>query len=351
MISQMSAGVSATINTSDRGGELGIRKAAVCLGIIAGLLMMRGGAVFADDHGQKKSQTFDIDEESARRALERTLVQSGALLLKPGDAEVGFGFSYARDYSAAAGYFIQGGEAVLSMNDGRSSTASLSLQLKVGLPWDSQFELSAPYYYVEQSLLTRAGSSVVEGAKQYGQGMGDVAVAVAKTLLREENGSFGDLVLRFGWDSDSGEGADRGIRLSGSGYQEYTAALSLLKRQDPMVFSANVGHRRALKDVEAPWHVSSVSISLGMMLAASPETSLSFAVNQDILDGIEIDGEEVEGTDRVIGSFVVGASSIVGRRSFVNVSLSTGLTDDSPDYTFGISYSHRFVGLLAPGGR
>lgn len=237
------------------------------------------------------------------------------------------------------------------MNDGRSSTASLSLQLKVGLPWDSQFELSAPYYYVEQSLLTRAGSSVVEGAKQYGQGMGDVAVAVAKTLLREENGSFGDLVLRFGWDSDSGEGADRGIRLSGSGYQEYTAALSLLKRQDPMVFSANVGHRRALKDVEAPWHVSSVSISLGMMLAASPETSLSFAVNQDILDGIEIDGEEVEGTDRVIGSFVVGASSIVGRRSFVNVSLSTGLTDDSPDYTFGISYSHRFVGLLAPGGR
>ena len=58
----------------------------------------------ADENGAPTTSTesiaapgqFKVDEEAAERALERTLVQTGALLLPYGQLDVQSGFSYAR---------------------------------------------------------------------------------------------------------------------------------------------------------------------------------------------------------------------------------------------------------------
>ena len=46
--------------------------------------------------GRSGPGTFEVDEEAAQRALERTLTQSGALLLPPPTIQVTHSFSYRR---------------------------------------------------------------------------------------------------------------------------------------------------------------------------------------------------------------------------------------------------------------
>jgi hypothetical protein len=85
-----------------------------------------------------------------------------------------------------------------------------------------------------------------------------------------------------------------------------------------------------------------VGFSLGTVLAASPETSLSFFFNQTFADDTKFDGDTINGSDQVIGTLSLGAATILGRNVLLSITGEVGLTDDAPDYAIGASLPIRF---------
>jgi hypothetical protein len=127
----------------------------------------------------------------------------------------------------------------------------------------------------------------------------------------------------------------------GGGFNEVGGSLSAVKRQDPLAFVGSVSYAKSFEhdDVEPG---DEIGFSLGTVLAASPETSLSFFFSQTFADDTKIDGEKIDGSDQVVGTFGVGAATTLGRNVLLSVTGNIGLTDDAPEYLVGVSLPIRF---------
>jgi hypothetical protein len=175
-----------------------------------------------------------------------------------------------------------------------------------------------------------------------GVGFGDLRIGAAKGLLRER-GWRPDLIARVSWNSDTGE-TDDGITL-GSGFHELTGSLAAIKRQDPLVFVGTVSYSESFEDEVGDVDIdpgSEIGFSLGTVLAASPETSLRFFLAQSFAGEVEVDGEEVDGSDQVSTSLIIGASSVLAPRVLLDITAGVGLTEDAPDYSVTVSLPIRF---------
>ncbi len=282
---------------------------------------------------------FEVDEEAAERALERTLVVTGALLLPFGQADIQPSFTYIRSEQEAPPLFFAQGRQLIASQDVRRNTFNGELFLRVGLPFDSQLELGIPYRYVEQQVVTEVGFGARAETESHGSGFGDIGFGLAKGLLHERNW-WPDLIGRVTWDTDSGETSDDGFSLGG-GFNELQGSLTMTKRQDPLVFigSASYGTTFEKDDINPG---DQLGFSVGALLAASPETSLRVILNQTFVNELEIGDGAISGSDQVIGTLNFGASSIIGRGKFLDLTAEMGLTDEAADYSVGISVAIRF---------
>lgn len=281
---------------------------------------------------------FEVDEEAAQRALERTLVITGALLLPYGQFEVQPGFLYTRSQNDFPALVRAGNGTVAAAVDSRADAIGGNVFMRLGLPLDSQLEFYVPYQSIDREVVVRQGGTVLSDDDNRGTGFGDIRLGLAKTLLREKHW-WPDVIARFTWDSDTGQTPSR-VAL-GSGFDELQGSVTLTKRQDPLVFIGSVAYQSAFekRDIR-PGDV--LSFSLGAVLAASPETSLRVVLSQNFIDRVEVNGNALKGTDRVSSTLNFGASSILGRGLFLDFTAGIGLTKDSPDYTVGVSLAKRF---------
>ncbi len=282
---------------------------------------------------------FEVDEDAVERALERTLVRTGALLLPVGKIEVEPNFSYTRREDDSPTFVTQGGVTFIGESERRRDEFQAGLALRLGLPFDSQLELSVPYQFVDQSTVTSVGFSELLETSDSGSALGDVSVGLAHTFLRER-GWLPDLVGRVRWDSDTGKRVDNGVSLGG-GFNEVSASLTAIKRQDPLAFVGSVTYQTAFEtdDIDPG---DTIGFSVGVFLAASPETSLRFIFDQQFINEQEVGGLETDGSDQTIGTFTIGTSSVLDRGLLLDVAGSIGLTNDGPDYAVFISLPIRF---------
>ena len=89
-------------------------------------------------------------EEEAERALERSLVSTGVLLLPFGQVEVQPNASYVRRENQAPVISSINGDLVLSQQKVRRNEFQQSLSSRGGLPFDTQLEFNLPYNEVDQ---------------------------------------------------------------------------------------------------------------------------------------------------------------------------------------------------------
>jgi hypothetical protein len=291
-------------------------------------------APVADPGAPAAPGTFAVDPEDAERALERTLVQTGALLLPFGAIDVEPGFIYQRRETTTPFLFVaaSGASQVGKLDTGENELIA-SLDLRLGLPWTSQFELGVPYAYEDQSQVFSGREESTSAS-----GFGDVTVGFAKELLRER-GWGPDLIGRVTWSSDTGQEKD-GLLL-GSGFHSITGSLTALKRQDPLAFVASGFYRTSFEkdDIEPG---DEFGFILGTVLAASPDTSLSLSLQQIFAKELKIDDRSFAGSDQISSLLVVGASTVLGPGVLLSVNAGVGLTDDAPDYFVRISLPIRF---------
>lgn len=291
-------------------------------------------APVADPGAPAAPGTFAVDPEDAERALERTLVQTGALLLPPGAIDLEPGFIYRRwETTTPASFVAASGASRVGKLDIGENELIASLDLRLGLPWTSQFELSVPYAYKDRS---EVFADREESTSAFG--FGDVTLGFAKELLRER-GWRPDLIGRVTWSSDTGQEKD-GLLL-GSGFHSITGSLTALKRQDPLAFVASGFYGTSFeKDDAEPG--DEFGFIFGTVLAASPETSLSLSLQQLFAKERKVDDRSLAGSDQISSLFVVGASTVLGPGVLLSVNAGVGLTDDAPDYFVRISLPIRF---------
>lgn len=278
--------------------------------------------------------------EAAERALERSLVLSGAVLMPAGLAEIEPVFVYLRHELDSPIFFQEGGQQFIANETARTNTLEASVLLRAGLPRDMQLELGLPYRYVKEDRTIEVGGAIraTDGAGD--SGTGDLRIGVAKTLHRGR-GAQSSLVGRLTWDTGTGHEDTGAVSLGRFGSDEVELSLSGTNRQDPLVFIGNVFYRRALDDPNVK-PGDQLGFSFGALLAASPDTSLRVVLDQTYEEEIMLDGVTVPGSDAVIAGLLFGASSNIGVGKFLDVWVQAGLTDAAPAYTFGVAYAVRF---------
>ncbi len=275
---------------------------------------------------------LEVDEDAAERALERTLVATGALLLPYRQAEVEPAIIYS--YSETGSDL----PSLATVDKVQRAEITGILGLRLGLPFDSQVEMAIPYNYAHQKTVLQIGGAR-DSRSGSGNAWGDIKVGLAKTLLRE-GPWWPDLIGRVTYDSNTGEKFDNDVALDG-GFNRIRGALTALKRQDPFAFVATVSYDNAFEDDNLR-PGNRFGLGLAAVLAASPETSLRFGLQQSFINDVEFNGEVINDSDQTQSVLQVGLSSVLGPGVLFDISAGVGLTDDSPDYTLGISIPIRF---------
>ena len=240
-----------------------------------------------------------VDEEAAATALERALVQRGALLLPVGVLQLEPSFAFARQETDAPTRFLQNGEEIIAADEARSDYLASILALRAGLPFESQLTLSLPYVYTNTDTVTRIDGAGEREESLDASGFGDLSVTLAKGLMRER-GWRPDVIAEVSWNTDTGE-TDDGVEL-GSGFNEVAASVTASKSQDPLVFVAGLSYSHAFED-DGIRPGDAFGFSLGTVLAASPETSLQFFLDNAFFMDTKVDGRDVPGSDDVVAIF------------------------------------------------
>jgi hypothetical protein len=279
-----------------------------------------------------------VDEIAAERALERTLVQAGALLLPQGSFEITPSLSMGvNDLEVATVVDTGAGDELGVLRIDRTSY-SLGLTARIGLPFDSQLELGIPYQSVkEETALSVVDGSIGDGSRT-GRGTGDFVIGISKTLLRE-NGSAPDVVGRLTWNTGEGTESDDGVIL-GSGFSSLTGSLSFVKRLDPLALFLALDYQDSGSSGGiAPGNAFGVSFGTG--LAVSPESSLFGSISHRSVSETKIGGETVADSDLDITSLTLGFSTILRRGTLLNLYTEIGMSDAAADYTLGFSMPMR----------
>ncbi len=300
------------------------------------------GAPTGDELPPPPSETqagiTEVDPEDAERALDVSLVNVGGLLLAPGRLQVTPSVSYTRSEQNVTS-LIGGTQLFIGDQESDRDIVGLDLSARLGLPWDSQVELSLPARAVRQEDVTLQDDGTSRDDHSTGYGLGDISVGLSKTLARED-GWRPDLIGNVGVTLPTGEESDNGVFLGG-GFTSFEVGLSATKRQDPLVFVLSGSHARTLEhDNIKPGPATSLGFTT--LLAASPETSLRWGLSTTFFDDTEFDGRDIDGSGGVAASLTFGGSSVIGPGRVVDLSTSIGLTDDASAFSVRLSLPMSF---------
>jgi hypothetical protein len=280
-------------------------------------------------------------DEGGLTALERTLVREGGLLLPEGVIEVEPSLSYLYQESARGVSVLQDDGIVTEQANVREDNVEASVTARIGLPWDSQLELTVPYNFIDERVNV-VGTELGRDT----HGFGDINIGLTHQLVRER-GWVPDVLAAVAWTANTGKGDPNesdGLAI-GSGYHSLQAGLTFVKSQDPIVFFGGLNYLARLSEDTSAGRLDpgdGVALRLGTALAASPYTSLRFVVSHTLAGKTSIDGQDAAGSDTRAASFEIGGGTVLGDSTLLDVSATIGITDDAPDFQFAVSLPTRF---------
>jgi hypothetical protein len=271
---------------------------------------------------------FEVSPEAAERALERTLVATGNLLVPTGFAEIEPLFSYTRREVSS--------QVLFNVNRNELFPA---LDARLGLPWESQIEAALPWNFNEQQVTDAVVSPPQLQSNRWGNSVGDLTIGLAKTFVHE-SGWIPTVLGRVNWEAPTGPLRTNGVPMT-SGFNRLTFSVTALKRQDPLVFVATGGYTKAFEANHLD-PGNQFNFTTGAFLATSPETTLRTVLSQNFLQDISVNGVTIPGSNTVQPILTFGASSILGRGILVDLQVGLGLTNTAPKYQVILSSTYRF---------
>src|SRR5690242_15002548 len=142
------------------------------------------------------------EQDPNLRALERTLVEQGGLLVPRGSFEIEPQLMYTHKQTQGLEVISisPGGAASLDVVNRRAEALDAELMLRGGLPFESQLELLVPYAYRDQ-VLERTFAQTEQS--RHDSGLGDVQLTLSKQWLQERPG-LPSLLTSLNWKTTTG---------------------------------------------------------------------------------------------------------------------------------------------------
>jgi hypothetical protein len=278
-------------------------------------------------------------EDEGARALERTLVRAGGLVLPKGAFELEPRLQYTYRGFEGLRIVTTGGISQIAPQDISRNHLEASLALRAGLPWSMQAEVRVPYVWAYEDRATLSASRESERIS----GLGDIELALTRQFLDERRGRPALLGV-LNWKSVTGE--HELARLSpGSGFPQLQAALTAVMRQDPLVFFGTVSYAHVFERERSGTDVDpgdSIGLKVGSLLAASPETSLRAGFDFTRSGRAKVAGSSVAGSDATVGILELGLATLLTGKTLLDVELGIGVTPDAPDFRVRLALPIRF---------
>lgn len=284
----------------------------------------------------------DVTDDDLNRALSRTLVEQGGLVLPPWLAEISPEVEYTYKKTDGLRIFTANGQPTIGQSDLRRDTATAAVTGRLGLPWSSQVEARVPFVY-DRFRETVPGRDRSDSDI----GVGDVQVTLSKQLLREQ-GALPDLLAALSWRAPTGKTRIAGTVNQpslGSGYHSVRGSLTAVKTQDPLAFFGSLSYAKNFEttvDGNRLKPGDSVGARLGTILAVSPETSLRAAIDTEFYNSSTLNGVKVPGSDQAVSELELGVATVLSPELLMNITAGVGLTSGAPDFRIGVSFPYRF---------
>jgi hypothetical protein len=281
------------------------------------------------------AETSAPAEEEISRALERTLVREGALVLPAGSVELEPRFIYTYRGSDQLQIITSNGQQVVAEQDVKRDRMDNSFNFRLGLPWYSQADIRVPYALKREETATAR----ISKREREESGLGDVEFGLTKHLL-SERGWMPDLLANLNWKTKTGGSS------TGTGFHSVQGGITAVKRRDPLALFGTLSYTGNLSDTVAGNRINpgdAIGLRVGTVFATSPDTSLRFAFEFSRAGNLEFERKKIPGSNTSIGLFEVGLATIVYPRTLLDFRGAIGLTPDSPDFRVGVSFPFRLL--------
>ena len=263
------------------------------------------------------------DEEAATRALERALVREGAALLAFKSYEIEPSGSYTHtsrdDIRFSRDFFLVG------------------LGLRVGLPWDLQFDAFLPFG--EEYRRDATGSRTTHG-------VGDPSFALSYHLLREQDW-VPNVIATLDYKPAVGRNTTFNSATPvaiGSGFDSIGAGFTATKRRDPLVFFGGYSYLHNFDTTENGVELEPGAdhvVRFGAAFAASPDTSLRASFNATFQESLRVN-DVVTDRHKPIGTFELGGAMVLTERTVFDALVGIGVTNSAPDFRISVALPVRF---------
>lgn len=305
--------------------------------------------------------TYDETERHASAALDRALLVRGGLLLPPGMMEVDDAASYfsmSSDHVTVNGFALFPVLVVGDITSERLRRDILinSITARQGITKRLQLDAMVPYGYVLNRTVDATGKQTTES--QFG--LGDIAGG-ASYQFATEHGSVPDLLASLHYKSSTGTNSydlTSAETSLGTGFNGVTGAVTAAKTNDPLVFFGSLSYTRnfpahhtvPISNPSDPSVTSTVAyirpgdavgFQLGSVLSLNPETSMTVGWNQQFTREAKMNGQPLPASYLVEGSLRIGTSYMIAPGRLMDISMGLGLTPDTPNLQFSVSFPFR----------
>lgn len=282
-----------------------------------------------------------VEQEGASRIIQR--VEKGGVLLRKGRLQVEPTLSYSHVSNNRVGLSGLSLFDVIFIGEIRSDEIDRdivtgSVSTRYGITNNLQAEVEVPVQYQREEVL----SGPIEDRQQSinrRYGLNDLGLGFLYQFVHE-HGLMPNLIAQLRLKAPTGDAPKLG-----SGAWGTKAGLTMVKSSDPVVLFSNMGYT-----LNFPGTVNGIDVnpgdafeySVGMAYALNYKLALNGSFEQVFIGESKARSAPVIGSRLVVASLKTGLTYAITRKLAVDFSVSTGLTEDAPDFTVSLSFPYTF---------
>ena len=301
------------------------------------LLRGKKSGASTKSHDDKDSKSPEspptIGQKPEEEDIRRLFLRRESVLLRPREFDLEGGLNYQVDEVRIPG-----------LQNRRQREFTVPLSARIGVMERIEAFATLPLMY---GTLENNNFGDVQNNSEFG--LGDLS-AGAKFLCFSESPPWPETVLSLGFIAPTGsKPTDMDQIALGSGHWAVSGGVQFIKTLDPVVifwglsyshlFAAKRYYSAPDQDVQ-PGEL--FGYNLGLAFAINDNVSVSALVLGYYFSEDKIDGVTISGSSRDTVSLRLALTHRVNRNTYVEPSLSFGLTTEAPDMGVGITLTHRF---------
>jgi hypothetical protein len=281
------------------------------------------------------------EDEAASRPVRK--VEKGGVLLRKGRTQVEPTLSYTHVSNNRVGMSGFSLFDVIFIGEIRSDEidrdiVTSTLDIRHGITDRLQGEVSLPMQMQREEVEAGPIDERSRSVKSR-RGFADISGGLSYQLVRE-HGTMPAMITHMKVKAPTGEAPHMG-----SGGWAIKSGLTMLKTSDPVMLFTNIGYNFTMQsDLNGATINPGNAIELGAGMAYALNYNLVFngGIEQSFIGETMVNGVPAVGSRLVVANLKAGLTYALSKNLSVDLSLATGLTEDSPDMTVSVSFPYTF---------